>query len=194
MRDNGRHFAAGSEDIRQNRKENSAAVRILSTRGYESGCWMPVAWAAEDAFAAVSNADVFAPDLERRKYWFRNNRVARSLVTAWPSLQKRIYGPLGSSVVLFLMALDNNFMPLIQDEDRKKWIYLFDTWEPDWREIERKLSTGRNIQAVYMSSSQAAEHFQGRLPFQINWLPQAAISHEFNEVCVRLGKRRQTPS
>ena len=78
------------------------------------------------------------------------------------------------------MGLSNDFMPLLQDADRRKWLYLFDTWEPDWADIEKRLATAQNLHTVYMSSSQAVDHFKGRLDCNVHWLPQAATSNEFH--------------
>jgi hypothetical protein len=158
----------------------SKQISVFSTRGFSSGCWMPVAWAAEDALAAAFGVRVYAPDLKRRRYLFRDNRIARNLARAWPSLPKRVFGPLGSPVFLFLMGLREDLMPLLQDADRRKSIYLFDTWEPEWSGIERQLATARNLQTVYMSSSQAVDFFKDRLDCEVCWLPQAATSNEFH--------------
>jgi hypothetical protein len=87
---------------------------------------------------------------------------------------------LRNDLFLFMMVLRKQFMPLLEDSSRKKRIYLFDTWEPGWYELERSLNRAKGVQAVFMSSLQAATHFQGRFSFPVSWLPQAANRKEFN--------------
>lgn len=111
------------------------------------------------------------------------NRIARLARNVWPTLQtqRQIFVGIGRDVVLFQMSLDRSITPLLEDPSRRKWLYLFDTWQPDWPNIERVLSRARNLSGLFLASSQSAEYFAGRFSFPVHWMPQAAQAGEFSE-------------
>jgi len=144
---------------------------------------MPVAWAAEDALSRACGAVLFAPNLERRSYWLERNRAARLVRRIIPAVSRCVYSGMGTNVFLFLMGFHRDILPVLNDPKRQKCIYLFDSWEPEWTEIESLLRAAKNISKVYFSSSQTADHFRGRLPFPIEWLPQAFDRQEAASDC-----------
>lgn len=167
-----------------------AAFDIVSTRSYECGVWMPVEWAAEDALKSITGNRIVSPNLPRREYWLKQNTLARTLGKFTPHLSEKMFVGLSDNLFLFMMALRKRFMPLLEDASHKKLIYLFDTWEPGWKELERSLNRAKGVQAVLMSSLQATAHFQGRFSFPVSWLPQAANSKEFNLTAGEWSKKK----
>ena len=108
----------------------------------------------------------------------QENRVARVLNLYVPLLSDFLCWGFGSELFLFLMGFHRDILPILNDPKRRKWIYVFDSWEPEWENIERILLSSHGIEQVFFSSSQTVEHFRGRVPFPVEWLPQACDRSE----------------
>lgn len=156
---------------------------ILSSRKQKDGCFMPVAWGAEDALAAISDARIVTDWGQPQVSLNQGSRLRRKALRIFTATKSRLKTLTQSQqeVVLFLMGLSREVIPTLKDAGLRKTIYLFDTWEPEWDKIEEILNSAKSLQSVFMSSSQAVNHFRTRLNCDIHWLPQAAISSEFSE-------------
>ncbi len=156
-------------------------VDVVSLRAFrETGFYMRVAWSAEEALARAIDARLMVPDLPKRSYYFRRNRIARMLRRSWPNFGRDLLlFDCRRDVMLFLMWCDFAVGDVLANPRRRKWVYLFDTWEPQWAQIGKYMKEWRNIGGVMFSSSQAAEHFREIMPFPVFWCPQAADAREF---------------
>jgi hypothetical protein len=159
----------------------------------QDGCFMPVAWAAEDAFAKVTGATIVSGWATSSSDQGRFQRLLRRLQSALTVSRFEVAVPSSSQdVMLFLMGLSKAVLPILRDPSYRKWLYLFDTWEPGWQLTEDILRSAESLQCVFMSSSQSVEHFRGRLKCDVQWLPQAAISTEFSPPPIVWSKKRKT--
>ena len=155
---------------------------------------MPVAWAAEEAFANATGAKIVTDWTPGPSQNGRFHALVRRLqrVVGVSTSQHGVTTRASRDVILFLMGLSKDVLPVLQDVSWRKWLYLFDTWEPGWQLTEDILQKAMSVQCVYMSSSQSVEHFRGRLQCDVQWLPQAAISTEFSPKALDWGKKRKT--
>lgn len=77
------------------------------------------------------------------------------------------------------MGCDFSVWDIMTNPRRRKWVYFFDSWEPDWKTIEDYIKDWRNVGAVFFSSSQTVDHFKERFDFPVIWCPQAGDAKEF---------------
>jgi hypothetical protein len=144
---------------------------------------MNAAWSAEEALARHTGGRLRVPDLFSRQYLFRQNRIARWIRKGSPGFgQDALLFDFGREVVIFLMWCDKMVSEVLKSPGRRKWLYIFDSWEPDWNAVEVFLQSATNVGAVFFSSSQAAAHFDAILEVPVLWCPQAADPKEFNSV------------
>ncbi len=122
----------------------------------------------EEALKRLLDAKIRRIDYSPAKFaWARRLRL--------PSLERRLrHAGLARNVFVCAMWLDKQYRYLLQDARRRKWVYLFDTWEPHWDYIEGEARCWRNVAEVYFSSLQTAEYMRGRLDIPVSWLPQAS--------------------
>jgi hypothetical protein len=173
---------------------NRVKFEIYSTRGLQDGCFMPVAWGAEEAFARLTGARIvtgWVPSRRRRSKLGRLMARVRDVIGA-SCFRGIVSEKSKGDVVLFLMGLSKDVLPLLNDSSRRKWLYLFDTWEPGWQVTEDVLRGATSLQCVYMPSSQSVEHFRGRLQCDVQWLPQAGIGSEFSVKGLGWGQKTKT--
>jgi hypothetical protein len=165
------------------------SFKILSSRNFSTGCYWPAAWAAENALASILHTQIFAPNLPRRQYILFENRIARIVSRICKAQRNLVFFGSGKDVFLFLMGFNRETLPLLCDKRKRKWIYVFDCWQPEWENTEKLLKSAANIERIYFSGSQAAEHFSNIFPTKVSWLPQAADSSEFPRDRLTLDKR-----
>ena len=142
---------------------------------------MLVAWEAEDGFfRSVPGCGLLVPNLTARSYFLQRNRLARSVRKVFPTVGENLFYDAGKVVVLFLMWLDDAVRHLLCDPHRKKIVYIFDAWAPQWTQMEQKMRMWRNVSIVFFASRQACEHFSDVFAFPIQWCPQAADPATFS--------------
>ena len=122
----------------------------------------------------ASGAKRHIPMFDLRSYILWRNRLSRTIRKRFPDFFSNILPEITGDSVLFLMGIDLALNGFLSSNRSKKWIYLFDTPESAWDFLERKFNTWNNIGCLYLSSSQATDHFQRKLHFPVRWLPQAS--------------------
>jgi hypothetical protein len=166
-------------------------LHVLSTRGLQDGCFMPVSWAAEEAFSKVTNSrilNVFETQPTGNRIGvlkFRLEQIAKRL-------KLRFLCKADPNAVLFLMGFSKSILPILKSCNINKWIYLFDSWEPEWADMESIINSSYSIRHLFLSSSQATEHFRKRLAIGVDWIPQAAIASEFSPEALQWEEKSNT--
>lgn len=134
---------------------------------------MDVAFEAEDAMSSHKGVCCMSPDFTVRDYWLKRNRIARNLTRFCPHWSPDIFIGCGYNLFFFLMWCDKRVFATMRNPRKRKWVYIFDSWEPHWESIKHEMMQWRNIGAVYFSSSQTADYFRSLMTFPIRWCPQA---------------------
>ena len=158
---------------------SSINFNVVSFREFKKEYYMHVAWHAENALVKISKANLKTPNIPKRLYWLKQNRIARNIIKICRKLEPSLYYDTGRDLFLFLMGFDKLVFDILRDSSKNKWIYLFDTWEPNWTNMEKEMKHWKNINSIYFASMQTAQYFSTRLSFPVKWVPQAADCEEF---------------
>lgn len=150
-------------------------MKILTSRNDVEGCYMPVAWGAEDALARLSGFQI-APIRDQTP----GAGSVSTLNRFRPVLGRLSRLSRDKDAFIFAMGLDKSTRFLLQDSSIRKWLYIFDTWEPQWERLANELRAAKQLKGVYLSSSQTALYLQERLDCPVAWVPQAARLDEFS--------------
>lgn len=150
------------------------SITIVSMRCASNHYALEVSNEAEEALQRVTSERLIIPSFKNRSYFFRRNRISRNIIKIFPGFGRNLLPEISGNSVLFLMYVDWNLDGFLSSNRSRKWIYLFDSWEPQWSDLEKRFGAWRNVGCLYLSSSQAVEHFQSRVEFPVKWLPQAS--------------------
>lgn len=158
---------------------NFNGLDVVSLRKFRRGYYMKVVKDAERALVRKAKARLKTPNIPKRMYWLRQNRVMRNIRRAAKTYNPNLFYDTAQNLFFFLMWCDKTVFEVMREPKKRKWAYIFDAWEQQWPHMEAEMKQWKNIGTVYFASSEAAEYFNSRLSFPVKWCAQAADCNEF---------------